>query len=114
MSDAFQALSRRLLPLAAAVAACAPKQRIPLDVGPGVVTVYLDSEKLESVPAEVELRADKGHVLFFRAEGYHRERVVLFSRQRDGKPHLEPAEVRVRMVPKIASIGSFEIQEEEP
>jgi hypothetical protein len=102
-----------LLPVAVALIACAPKQLIPLEVGPGPVTVYLDGKQLDGVPAEVELRADKGHVLFFRAEGYRSERVLLFARERDGKPRLEPAQVKLKMVPVIASTRSFEIQGEE-
>ena len=100
--------------LVAMVAACAAKQRIPLNVAPAGVTIYLDGKRLASTPVELELRADQGHVLLLRAEGYRPERVVFFSRQRDGKPYLEPAEVRLQLLPKIASTRSFEIREEDP
>lgn len=100
--------------LAMLLMACAPKQRIPLEVGPGPVAVYLDGQLLDGVPAEIELRADRGHVLFFRSEGYRSERVLLYPRERDGKPFLEPAQVSLRMVPVIASTRSFEIEIEEP
>jgi hypothetical protein len=103
-----------LLPLVAMLAACATKQRVSLDVVPAEVTIYLDGKPLAGVPTEVELRADQGHVLFFRAEGYRPERVMFFSRQRDGKPYLEPAEVRLQLVPRIASTRNFEIRKEEP
>jgi len=100
--------------LFAMVAACATKQRIPLDVAPAEVTIYLDGKQLARLPIELELRADQGHVLLFRAEGYRPERVVFFSRQRDGKPYLEPAEVHLQLVPRTASTRDFEIRQEEP
>jgi hypothetical protein len=116
MIDTRRTLGRSwlLLLLAVALTGCAPKQRIPLEVGPGPVTLYVDGQQLEALPAEVELRADKGHVLFFRAEGYRSERVLLFARERDGRPHLEPAQVKLKMVPAVAGTRSFEIQSEEP
>ena len=100
--------------LVAMAASCAIKQRIPLDVAPEEVTIYLDGKQLESTPIELKLRADQGHVLLFRAEGYRPERVVFFSRQRDGKPYLEPAEVRLQLVPRVASTRRFEIRQEDP
>jgi hypothetical protein len=79
--------------------ACAPKQLIPLDVLPQPATLYLDGEALDSIPPELELRADRPHVLFFKSEGYRPERVVLESREVEGKSRLAPAMVQVRLRP---------------
>lgn len=85
--------------LVPAALACAPKQRIPLDVAPRPATLYLDGRPLESIPPEIELRADRAHVLFFKSDGYRPERVVLESNEVEGKARLSPAAVRVRLVP---------------
>jgi hypothetical protein len=79
--------------------ACAPKQRVPLDVVPAATSVYLDGEQLEEMPRELKLRSDRDHTLFFKSEGHRSALVVLRSRRREGKPRLEPARVRLRLVP---------------
>ena len=79
--------------------ACAPKQRVPLDVAPAATSVYLDGEQLEEMPRELKLRSDRDHTLFFKSEGHRSELVVLRSGRREGKPRLEPAQVRLRLVP---------------
>ncbi len=79
--------------------ACAPKQRIPLDVAPTATAVFLDKERLEEMPRELELRCDRDHTLLFKSEGHRSELIVLRSVLRGGKPRLEPADVRLRLTP---------------
>ena len=83
---------------------CAPKQRIPLEVAPRPVTVFLDGEALEAVPEELVLRSDEPHVLFFKSEGYRPQRVVLESVEVDGASRLEPETVRITLLP-VARAG---------
>ena len=90
--------SRRTLVLAAtaalAAAACAPKQRIPLDACvTDKVVVYVDGRLLESDPASLELRSDEPHKLYIKRPGEPPRLVVLESTpDRDGRLRLEPAD----------------------
>jgi len=78
---------------------CAPKQRVPLDITPPTTSIYLDGEPLEGMPRELKLRSDQDHKLFFKSEGHRSELVVLRSSLHEGKPRLEPAGVRLRLIP---------------
>lgn len=105
-------------PLVAAVVitlavACAPKQRIPLDLGPGAVELYVDGERAEGVPQEVELRSDRDHKLFVKRPGYVPELIVLETQEVDGAVALEPPEVRIRLHPMIGD-RQIQIEEAEP
>jgi hypothetical protein len=79
--------------------ACAPKQRVPLDISPSGTSIFLNGEELEEMPPELKLRSDRDHMLFFKSEGHRSELVVLRSKERDGEPHLEPSGVRLRLAP---------------
>lgn len=78
---------------------CAPKQRVPLDLGPHPVELYVDGEPVEPVPAEVELRSDRDHKLYVKHPGYVPELVVLETAEVEGRDRLEPQSVRVRLEP---------------
>jgi len=94
--------------------ACAPKQRIPLDVAPHGARLYLDGEPVEALPPELELRADRDHKLFFKSEGHRPELVVLrTATDADGRSKLEPAAVRLRLVPLSESGRQVLIESEE-
>lgn len=82
-----------IVPLAALAAACAPKQTYPLDCVPRQVTIYVDGEKLDELPDQLELRTDGPHVVFFRGGGVEPRMVVLDSEERDGKQRLAPESV---------------------
>jgi hypothetical protein len=84
------------LSAAAALAACAPKQRIPLDCIPEEVAIYVDGARLEEVPSDLELRSDRPHTLYFKGPDFVPELVVLNSEEIDGKARLSPPEVCVR------------------
>ena len=90
--------------------ACAPKQRVPLDLGPGAVELYVDGRRVEVVPPEVELRADRPHKLFVKRPGYRPELIVLEAREVAGEPALAPDEVWVRLRPLTGDRG-VEIEE---
>ena len=80
--------------------ACAPTQIVPIWVEPTPVQVFVDGHRLQSTaPREVELRADRGHVLQFERTGYQTEQVVLLSGRWRGKPHLQPEEIFVKLIP---------------
>ena len=99
-----------LLVFAAIAVGCAPMQVVPLDLGPPPVELYVDGERAETVPAEVELRADRPHKLFVKREGYVPELVVLETSERDGRDALSPDVVRVRLQPVI---GDHEVSIED-
>lgn len=92
---------------------CAPKQRVPLDLGPGEVELYVDGERSTAVPLEVELRADRDHKLFVKRQGYLPELVVLETGEVEGDAVLRPSQVRVRLAPVIGD-RRIEIEEAEP
>lgn len=93
--------------LLAAQPGCAPKQRIPLDVGPGPVLVFIDGELVPETPEAVELRADRDHKVFVKREGYTPQLVVLETSERDGRDRLLPARVDVRLERRL---GNREVQ----
>ena len=81
------------------IVGCAPKQRVPLDVNPATVSIYLDGEALEEIPQELTLRSDRDHKLFFKSHGHRSALVVLRSVQGENEARLEPAAIRLRLVP---------------
>jgi hypothetical protein len=99
--------------LSALLPGCAPKQQIPLVVSPQPVTVYLDREELEEVPEVLELEADRDHTLFFKRPGYRSQLIVLTTTEVDGKPRLEPADIRVELQEAIKTTRRLEVELEE-
>jgi hypothetical protein len=94
---------------------CAAKQKIPIDCVPETVTVYVDGEKLDRVPAEIKLRSDRHHVLLFKGEGYRPEMIVLETSEKEGRPRLSPDALCVEPV----FLGmerrlELEVEKEEP
>lgn len=80
--------------------ACAPTQIVPMGLEPAPVEVFVDGRRLEEPnPSQVELRADRGHVLQFERAGYRSEQVILISGQWEGRPHLQPEEIFVQLLP---------------
>jgi hypothetical protein len=88
-----------MLGVSLSAVACAPKQRVPIDVTPLSTAVYLDGQQLEAMPRELKLRSDRDHTLFFKSDGHRSELIVLRSDASEGKPRLDPAGVRLRLVP---------------
>jgi len=79
----------------AACAACAAKQKIPLDCIPKEVVVYVDGERLDELPPELDLRRDRPHTIFLKGPGIAPELVVLSSEEVAGVSTLSPASVCV-------------------
>ena len=89
---------------------CAARQWVPLDLGPGAVELYVNGDRAQEVPPEVELRADRDHKLFVKKPGYVPELVVIETRVVAGRETLVPGGVRVRLLP-IAGDRRIEIEE---
>lgn len=96
---ATPALAIAAAALLLALVGCAPKQRIPLEVGPGDVEVYVDGLRVaEPLPAELDLESDRAHVVFVKKPGHRSEQVVLRSVEfEDGRPQLQPDRVEVEL-----------------
>ena len=85
---------------AAAVAAalgCASTQRISLACVPKNVSVYVDGRLLEGSPETLKLAKDEAHTVFLKGGGYQSQMLVFESRERDGKPELDPADLCSRL-----------------
>ena len=106
------ALGVGLLALAGLAAACAPRQQVPLRVGPAPVEVYLDGERVaEPLPAELDLASDRAHVVFVKKPGHRAEQVILRSVARsDGPPRLEPGEVSIELRPETPKSRRLEVE----
>ncbi len=98
-----------------AALACAPLQRVPLDLSPEGVRVYVDGVRVERPPpAGLELRADRPHVLFFKKEGHRPQQVVLRAVDLAGGQHrLEPERVAIQLVPLVPRGLDLEVELED-
>jgi len=93
------------------LAGCAPMQVVPLQLGPAPLSVYVDGRALpDDAPSEVELRADRAHVLFVKKPGHHPERVVLESRREGGVARLSPDRIELRLTPIQPTGRSVDVQ----
>lgn len=113
----FRVLLSAALVAAAGAAAlgCATTQRISLGCVPKDVMVFVDGRLLEGSPTSVKLRVDQPHTVFVKGGQYPSQMVVFESRQRDGKPVLDPADVCsqmkfVEMQPEVR----VELESDEP
>ena len=96
---------------AAVLLACrAPVQRIPLDLEPAGARIFVDGREVPGVPAALELRADRPHVVHVRRDGYQAEQIVLEPRDGGAGPHLEPAEIRLRLAPIVPTEREIRIE----
>lgn len=94
---------------------CAPKQPIPLDLGPMPLVVYLDGERLEEIPEELVLRANRDHTLFVKREGYRPQLVILTTREVGGKARLHPESISLELKRKTDTTKQLTIEfAEEP
>jgi len=87
-------------------------QRVPMAVGPEPVEVYVDGERLaEPLPAELDLKADRGHVVMVKKQGHRAQQVILRSvEQAEGPPQLEPARVVVELRREARDGGRIEVE----
>lgn len=99
--------------LASASSACVtpPRQIVRIEVEPANASVFVDRKEFAPAPSTLSLATDRPHVLFFRAEGYLPQQIVLESRGRaGGHPALVPEEVRVRLAPLVPTERGVSIE----
>jgi hypothetical protein len=82
----------------AAAIGCATSQRVSLECVPKDMLVYVDGRLLEDPPKTVKLANDEPHTIFVKGGRYQPQMVVFETRERDGKPVLEPIDLCSRVV----------------
>lgn len=93
---------------------CAPTQMVPVSIQPVPVTLFIDGELYpDGAPDQLELRADRPHLLFFKKQGYRAEQVLLRSIREEGGPRLEPDRVEVRLSPESSKRRELKIELDE-
>jgi hypothetical protein len=92
-----------------AVVACQapPTQRVPLHLEPAGVRVFVDGAEVTGPPQELDLRADRPHVVHLQRDGYRPQQVVLESRA----SRLEPAEIRLSLAPEVPTERQIKIED---
>jgi hypothetical protein len=94
---------------------CAPKQMIPLDIGPEPLVVYLDGERLTEIPEELELKANRDHTFFVKRDGYRPKLVILTTHEFEGRHTLAPDAISLTLKPITDTTKALTIElEEEP
>lgn len=76
---------------------CAPKQPIPLDLAPAPLVVYLDGERLDEIPEELILRANRDHTVFVKRDGYRPQLVILTTGEVEGEAVLTPDSISLEL-----------------
>ena len=84
------------------VSGCSPKQNVPLRLGGGDHEVFVDGERLEGVPDDLRLRADRDHTVFIKRPGYRPELIVLRSEGDAGSPELVPSTIELELAKRMA------------
>jgi len=77
---------------------CATSQRVSLECVPKDVRVYVDGRLIEGSAKSLKLTKDQPHTVFVKGGGYQPQMVVFESRERDGKPVLDPVDLCSRVV----------------
>jgi hypothetical protein len=90
--------------LALPLAGCAlifPFQLVPIEVTPADAEVFVDGKLAAAPPLQANLRADRDHSVFLKREGYRSELVILKVDRTDGRPRLDPGQVKVTLRPLV-------------
>ena len=98
----------------ASLTGCTATQMVGLDVGPEPLILFVDGERMEQVPPEVELTANRDHTLFFQREGYRSQLIVVKTTELGGKAHLEPERVKLRLRRDTATAPDVSVEIEVP
>ena len=95
------------------VSGCAPRQAVPLMLGlmTDGAEIFVDGERLDGLPKEIELRADIDHTVFVKRDGYLPELIVLRSQGEAGSERLEPSSIDLKMTRRVSGPRAVEIQE---
>lgn len=98
------------------LAGCAlifPFQRVAVDATPGDSAIFVDGKPIGVSPQSLNLRADQDHSVFVKRHGYRPELVILRSLRDTGRPRLEPAAVKVTLMP-VTPGREVEVEVEQP
>lgn len=99
--------------LASGCALIFPFQRVAVEATPGDSAIYVDGKPIGVSPKSLNLRADKDHSVFVKRHGYRPELVILRSLRDTGRPRLEPAAVKVTLMP-VTPGREVEVEVERP
>lgn len=94
------------------LAGCTATQMIGLDVGPKPLVIFVDGKRMEEVPLEIELTANRDHTLFFQREGYLSQLIVVRTAEVAGKTRLEPARVELQLKPDRETAPNLSVEVE--
>ena len=97
----------------ACLVGCAPTQMIGLAVEPEPVVMFVDGERVDELPPEIELTANRDHTVFFKREGYRSQLVVLRTSERDGVDRLSPEKIELRLKRVTDSTPGITVELEE-
>lgn len=98
------------------VAGCAlifPFQRVAVQATPGDSAIFVDGKPIGVPPLSLNLRADRDHSIFVKRHGYRPELVIVRSLRDSGKPRLDPASVKVVLLP-LTPGREVEVEVERP
>lgn len=84
-----------------------------MEATPGDSAIYVDGKPIGVSPKSLNLRADKDHSVFVKRHGYRPELVILRSLRDTGRPRLEPAAVKVTLMP-VTPGREVEVEVERP
>lgn len=86
-----------------------PVQRVSLHIEPADARVFIDGKAVAPGTASAELRSDLPHIVLVKRDGYRPAQTVLETRSVEGRPRLDPAEVRLRLDPLVPKESDFRI-----
>lgn len=85
-----------------------------MTIQPVPVTLYVDGElHPHGSPDQLELRADRPHILFFKKEGYRSEQIVIRSLRDESGSRLEPDRVEIRLSPVSSNRRELKVELDE-
>lgn len=84
---------------------------VRLAVEPEPVVLFVDGERVEGVPEQLELTANRDHTLFFQREGYRSQLIIVRTREgEDGVDVLSPDRVEVRLKRETTSAPGITVE----
>jgi hypothetical protein len=86
-----------LTAIGSAASGCATRQSVSLACVPKNVSIYVDGRLIDGAPDAVKLSKHEPHAIFLKGGGYQSQMLVFESRERDGEPELDPADLCSRV-----------------
>ena len=94
---------------------CVPYQNVGIESNPEGAEVYMDGTLMGVTPLRLRIPTRADHSIYLKKEGFRPQLVVLNSNQpQDAIDFLTPADIRVRMIPGVDSMGRDLEVETEP